>query len=69
VTEMLVEPCSPGAADAIACLQHGTQARVRATPDKTEMTPVCARHQLEDCITLTVTLTAEHDAFVGPLHR
>src|SRR5207249_9474157 len=57
------------AADAIARLQHGTQSRVRATAHQAQMAPVCARHQLEDYITLAVALAAEHDAFVGPLHR
>ena len=69
VTEMLVEPRPPSGADAIARLQHRAQPRARPSPHQAEMPAVRARHQLEDGVGLPVTLAAEHDAFVGPLHR
>src|SRR5262249_55522125 len=69
VAEMLVEPCPPSGADAIARLQHRPQPRARPSPHQAEMAAVRARHNLEDGVGLAVTLAAEHDAFVGPLHR
>ena len=34
----------------------------------TEVAAMLAHHQLKDGICLPVTLDAEHDAFIGPLH-
>src|SRR5262245_34938202 len=69
VAEMLVEPRPPAGAHRIARLQHRLEARAETTAHEPEMTAVFARHQLEDSIRLPVTLDAEHDAFIGPLHR
>ena len=69
VAEMLVEPRPPGRADPVARLQHRPQPRARPAPHQTEMAAVLARHQLDDGIRLPVALDAEHDAFIGPLHR
>src|SRR5262245_674828 len=69
VTEMLVEPRSPGGDDAIAGLQHRLQPRPRPSPNQAEMAPVRAREQLKDGIGLSMASNAEHDAFVAPLHR
>ena len=66
---MLIEPCAPGAADAVARLQHRPQPRARPSPHQTEMAAVRARHQLEDGACLLVAPGAEHDALIGPLHR
>src|SRR5262245_16451234 len=68
VAEMLVEPRPPAGAHRLARLQHRLEARAETTAHEPEMTAVFARHQLEDGIRLPVTLDAEHDAFIGPLH-
>ena len=69
VAKMLIQPCAPGAADAVTRLQHRPQPRARPSPHQTEMAPVLARHQLEDGVGLPVAPGAEHDALIGPLHR
>ena len=68
MAEMLVEPRAPGGTDPIARLQHRPQPRAASAPHQAEVTPVLARHQLDDDIRLPVALDAEHDAFICPLH-
>jgi hypothetical protein len=69
VTKMFIEPCAPGATDAVTRLQHRPQPRARPSPHQTEMAAVGTRHQFEDGIGLPVTPGAEHDALVSPFHR
>src|SRR6478735_9390522 len=42
VTEMLIEPCAPDAADAVARLQYRSQPGARPSPHQTEMAAVGA---------------------------
>src|SRR4051794_18541257 len=66
---MLVETRPPRSCDAIAGLQDRPHARPCAAAHQTNMTAVLTCHQLEDDTRLTVTLDAEYDAFISPLHR
>src|ERR1700719_913135 len=61
ITQMRVEPCPPGDADAIARLQHRAQSRAGRSAHEAEMTAVLARHHFEDRTRLAVALDAEHN--------
>src|SRR5262245_3505627 len=69
IAEVLIEPRAPGGAHAIAGLQDRTQPGAGPAPHQTEVTPVPMRHQLEDGARLPVPAHAQHDSFIGPLHR
>ena len=69
LAEMLLEPRPPRGYDAVAGLQHGSQARSCPSPDQAEMAAVRARQELEDGVGFPVAPDAEHDALVAPLHR
>src|ERR1019366_4624777 len=69
ISEMLVEPRPPDRAHGIADLQHRLHARAETAAHQPEMAAMRARHQLEDAAGLPVALDAEHNAFIGPLHR
>src|SRR5262245_45977162 len=68
VAEMLIEPRPPCGAHGVTGLQHRLEPRSKTATNKTEMAAMLARHQLENGIRLPVTLGAEHDPFIGPLH-
>ncbi len=68
VTEMLVEPRPPCRAHGVARLQDRLEPRTEAAAHETEVAAMLARHQLEDAIRLPVTLDAQNDAVIGPLH-
>src|SRR5205085_356436 len=67
--EMLVEPRPPLDTYRIAGLQHRPHARAGPSPHQTEMAAVRNRHHFENGVSFAVTAHAQHDAFVGPVHR
>ena len=69
MAEMLVEPRPPGRAQRIARLQHAAQPRAGAAAHQAEMPAALLRHQFENDAGLAMAFDAEHDAFIGPLHR
>jgi hypothetical protein len=65
---MFVKPRPPHGADQIADLQHRFVPRPGAAAHETEMSPMLARHQLNNGARLAMTASAEHDTDIGPLH-